>query len=491
MKHKSQFSILMRNWISTVGLFLATCTFVTGTFLVIVDSHRHFSNPYIGILIYMVVPALLAGSLFLVVVGMLRSRRIMKRTGSIPPLPVIDLGNRATMRKMLLLWAVLSIFLLVSAVATYRTYHFTESVEFCGEVCHEVMQPEYTAFKNSPHANVTCAKCHIGPGADWFVKAKLSGLYQVYSVLFDKYHRPIETPVHNLRPAKQTCQTCHWPQKFFGAVLQTWNYSLADEENSPWNLKMLMHIGGGNPEHGKLNGIHWHMEGVNSIDYVATDEKRLVIPWVRTVDQDGHETIYRTEEESEAITDAEAASHPKRRMDCIDCHNRPTHQFKSPNECLDLAIFDGSIARSMPEIKYKAGELLAGDYETTDEALVAIEQGLRDDYGDHAGLEAAIQSVKTIYSNNMFPEMKVRWDQYPDHIGHKITPGCFRCHDGKHVSDSGKRIRKDCTICHTILSQGPQSGATLAADGLEFQHPEDIDGEWKEERCDTCHTGSP
>jgi hypothetical protein len=157
-----------------------------------------------------------------------------------------------------------------------------------------------------------------------------------------------------------------------------------------------------------------------------------------------------------------------------------------------MALLDGSIDDSMPDVKYSAAELLADDYETEAQALAAIEKGLREEYGSHAGLEQAIRTVQTIYKNNFFPEMKVRWEKYPDHIGHKITPGCFRCHDGEHVSDSGKRIRKDCDICHTILAQGPGRDLTgLAPNGLEFEHPEDIDEDWKTERCDTCHTGSP
>ena len=181
MKDKDHFFVYLRNRTSILGLFLATCAFVTGTFLLILDMLKHSANPYMGLLIYMVVPGLIAGSLFLVAVGMIRARLRMKRSGSMHPLPVIDLGDRKTLGRILVLGVLLSIFLLVSSIATYRTYHFTESVQFCGLMCHEVMKPEYTAFGNSPHANVTCAKCHIGPGADWFVKAKLSGLYQVYS----------------------------------------------------------------------------------------------------------------------------------------------------------------------------------------------------------------------------------------------------------------------------------------------------------------------
>jgi hypothetical protein len=404
----------------------------------------------------------------------------------------LDLGSRVKTRNYLALFILFSLFIVISSISTYRAQRFTDTVEFCGKLCHNVMKPELTAFEKSAHTNVTCSECHIGLGAGWFVKTKLTGLYQVYSTLFDKYHRPIEAPVENLRPAEETCYTCHWPKKFFGAVLRTWTYYLSDEENSPWTIKMMLNIGGGDPAHGPIKGIHWHMKEANIVEYIASDDKRLVIPWIRAIDQDGNVTVYRTEDEEEALTEEQIATMPRRQMDCIDCHNRPTHQFRSPNEAMDLALFTGRIDGATEGIKYNAASLLAEDYETERQALEAVEKGLREAYAAHPALEQTVREVQEIYRNNFFPEMKVSWEEYPDHIGHKITPGCFRCHDGKHVSDSGKRIMKDCDACHTIIAQGPGldlHGAT--SNGLEFVHPVDIDEEWKAARCDDCHTGSP
>ena len=188
-------------------------------------------------------------------------------------------------RNAFLLVAVVTfVFLMFTALGSYRTYEFTESVQFCGQTCHAVMKPEYTAYQNSSHARVACVQCHIGPGATWFVKSKLSGSYQVYATLFHKYPRPIPTPVQNLRPAQETCEQCHWPQKFYGAVEKVRTHFMSDEKNSPWTVEMLLKVGGGDPTHGPVGGIHWHMNVANKVEYIATDEARQIIPWVRITD---------------------------------------------------------------------------------------------------------------------------------------------------------------------------------------------------------------
>jgi hypothetical protein len=492
MNEQGKFSRLLKNKISLTGLFLGACALASGTLLMIIDASSENLSPYFGLLIYLLVPAFLTGSAFLVVVGMFWTWRRTRQHGYIPRLPVIDLGDRRTLSRLAAFGVAGVVFVVISAVATYRTYHFTESVQFCGMVCHQVMKPEYTAFHLSPHANTSCVECHIGAGAKWFVKAKISGLYQVYSVLFNKYHLPIETPVENLRPAKETCLACHWPAKFFGAVLRTWTYYGNDAKNSPWTIKMLLNIGGGDPAHGPIKGIHWHMEGVNTVEYIATDRKRLVIPWVRVTDQSGNVTVYRTQDEKTKVSDAQAALLPVRRMDCIDCHNRPTHRYRAPNEMLDIAMSEGRIDSALPSIKATGAKLLSAVYSTESEAVAAIDRELRAKYPGDARIEAAIREIQSIYRGNFFPEMKVRWTAYPNHVGHKITPGCFRCHDDQHISDSGKLISKDCKTCHTILAQGPGKDLPdVTSSGLEFKHPEDIGDEWKTERCDTCHTGSP
>ena len=483
---------LLQNPISLFGLFLAIVTFVAGVAMLVLESMHEQAHPYFGLFTFMVVPAVFGLSVAIVLAGMLLARRRARRRGQAPRLPVIDLGNRATLVRLGFGVVLLAAAGAIASVGAYKAYHYTESVEFCGLVCHTVMKPEHTAFQVSPHANMTCTECHIGPGAKWFVKAKISGLHQVYAVLTDSFHRPIETPVENLRPAKETCGTCHWPQKFFGAVLRTWTYYMPDTKNSPWTIKMLLNIGGGNPAHGPIQGIHWHMEGVNTVEYVARDRKRLDIPWVKVTDQNGKVSIYQTAEAKDRLSEAELAQLPRRTMDCIDCHNRPTHHYRAPNTLMDLALSSGRVDPSLPNIKYTGAKLLAGEYETEPQALAAIASGLNEKYAGATNLAQAVSELQLMYSQNMFPEMKVRWSEYPDHIGHRITPGCFRCHDGKHVNEAGQTIRNDCNVCHTILAQGPGTALVeLTTAGLEFQHPEDIGEEWKTERCDACHTGAP
>jgi hypothetical protein len=386
------------------------------------------------------------------------------------------------------------VFLMLSALGSYRTYHFTESVQFCGMTCHEVMKPEHTTYQNSPHARVACVECHIGSGAGWFVRSKLSGSYQVYSVLAHKYPKPIPTPVKNLRPAQDTCEACHWPQKFTGSVERINPHFLADETNTAWAIRLLMKVGGGNPQQGPIGGIHWHVSGQQKIDYIATDEARQKIPWVRVTGADGKTTVYQAKEGG--LKTEDVSKFAARRMDCIDCHNRPAHGYRTPSRSVNEAIAAGQISQTLPFIKKNAVEVLTGSYETTTEALNKIEATLSEQYksfANHTLVSQAITEVKKIYSNNFFPEMKADWRRYPSNIGHTVFPGCYRCHDGQHVSSEGKPIRHDCNLCHTILSQGQGEQLTrLSAKGDEFQHPSDIGDLWKEKEsnCTDCHNGA-
>ncbi len=482
---------LAHNLTSLCGILLAAIGFIAGTTLIIIDAQSHFDNPYTGIFTYMVIPAILLSGLLLILLGVMIERKRRKKSNSeLPNLPVINLNDKRQFIMLAVVVVVTLCFIAISTVGSYRAYHFTESVEFCGKTCHSVMKPEYTAYQNSPHANTGCTKCHIGPGADFYVKSKLNGLYQVYSTMFNKYNRPIPAPVHNLRPAKETCYTCHWPEKFFGAVEFNRTYFRADEENTPWTIQMLLKVGGGDAKHGRAQGIHWHMAIDNKIEYIATDEKRLEIPWVRMTNADGSQTVFQTDDK---LTPEQIATAEIRTMDCIDCHNRPTHQFHSPERALNEALTAGLLNPDMPEIKLNGIEALTGEYETEGEALSEIHKILTDAYPDGGTeVEKAITTVQRIYSQNMFPEMKVSWKEYPDHIGHMITPGCFRCHNGDHENEQGHVISRDCDSCHTIIAQGPgQQIKSINTGGLPFKHPEDIEEEWKDSRCDDCHEGIP
>lgn len=486
---------LFFNWISLLGLTLAAFGFVAAGTLLVLDMVAAFDSPYLSILTYMVLPGVLMGGLVLAFLGAALRHRRLKRLGpeGRELIPVINLNDRRHVTFFVGGIVAGLIFISLTAVGSYRAYHFTESVEFCGVTCHSVMKPEHTAFQVSPHANVQCTTCHIGPGADWFVKSKLNGLRQVYNTMFDLHPRPIAAPVHNLRPARETCYTCHWPNKFFGSVSLQRTYFRGDKENSPWTIQMLVKVGGGDREHGRAQGIHWHMAIDNTIEYIATDEKRLEIPWVRMTGSDGKVTVFQTTDTKKALKAEDVAKAEVRVMDCIDCHNRPTHQYHSPERALNEAMTAGLLDTSLPHLKAKASAALTGKYATEAEALDGIRTRLAAAYpAGGPSVEQAIAAVQRIYARNFFPEMKVDWRQYPDHIGHMISPGCFRCHDGEHVSEDGRVITKDCNSCHTIIAQGPgRELASVTSGGLEFVHPEDIDDEWKTSRCDDCHEGVP
>jgi nitrate/TMAO reductase-like tetraheme cytochrome c subunit len=349
------------------------------------------------------------------------------------------------------------------------------------------MEPEMVAYQNGSHARVACAECHIGSGATWYVRSKLSGAYQVYATFADKYPRPIPTPISNLRPAQETCEQCHWPKKFVGNLDRTYTHFLTDETNKVHYIRMSLKVGGADPTSGPQGGIHWHMNVANTIEYIPADGTRQKIPWVRLTDSRGVVTEFRTPDFTNTLNAAEI-----RKMDCMDCHNRPAHIMKSPNDAVDLAMSIGQISPTLPYIKTNAVFALMRNYTNRTDALQGIATFLAGKYPNQAGISSVIANVQELYKNNFFPEMQANWRAYPNNIGHKDWPGCFRCHDGKHQTTDNKRTIKanDCNACHVILAQGSgQDMEQLTPQGQEFKHP----GEELEKGflCNDCHTGGP
>jgi hypothetical protein len=344
---------------------------------------------------------------------------------------------------------------------------------------------------------VACVDCHIGPGAGWYVKSKLSGLYQIYSTAVNAYSRPIDTPIKNLRPAAETCEQCHWPEQFFGAVEQDHQYYLSDEANTPWSTRMLLFVGGGTPPYGKAGGIHWHMNIKNQVYYVATDEDRQVLPWVKVVRPNGEEEVFAAE--GAGFSEKKLPEGEMRRMDCVDCHNRPSHIYRAPDVAVNGAMAAGLIDATLPFIKQQAVQVLLGDYASHDAAADKIPAAIRSYYSEkypevysqkREAVERAAQEIVGIYKNNFFPQMKVSWKVYPNNIGHRQFPGCFRCHDGSHISSRGNSISNECQDCHSIIYQGNKESSESAVEGLEFKHPSDIGDAWQSMLCSDCHGAS-
>ena len=454
---------LVGNAVSYVGILLATASLASIIFILLVEFVGGKETPYIGVLLYLALPVGFILGLILIPVGMFLVRRRLRSPEAVaagvalPRYPVLDLNNvRQRLGFAFFILSTLSFTALLAGLS-YRAYGFMESVEFCGQLCHKVMAPEFTAYQSSPHARVTCVSCHIGAGADWFVRSKLSGLRQVLNVTLNTYPRPILAPIRDLRPARETCETCHWPEKFFGDQTATRVRYLADEANTLLKTTMIIKTGGGGKELGLPSGIHWHMNIKNQIEYVATDRERQQIPWVRLEDPDGRVAIYVSKEVS--LTPDQLDRAEKRVMDCMDCHNRPTHNFRSPDESIDLALNAGKIDTSLPYVKREAVKLLSQTYGDAEAAFRAIDQALTNFYRQNYPevyvtrgplIEAAVNAVQQAYSTSIFPGMRVDWKTYADNIGHQASPGCFRCHDGKHVSADGRVIRQDCGTCHTL-----------------------------------------
>ena len=486
---------LFRHPLSLAGGGLVLFSLLSIVFLLVIEAVLGRANPYIGIFTYIVYPALLLLGIVFIPVGAILDRRRRARGGDIPPYPTIDLNNSRT--RALLLFVTVSGVVLIGIISTmsYQAYHFTESVAFCGELCHSVMEPEYTAYKDSPHARVTCAECHVGAGAGWYVRSKLAGAYQIYSVLFRKYPRPIPTPVHNLRPAQETCEQCHWPEKFFGAQLKVITRFGHDEKNSARQISILLRTGGGSPTTGITAGIHWHMNIANEILYRASDAHRQKIPWVRIKDSQGRVTEYF--DKTASIKPEELQKLETRRMDCMDCHNRPSHIFRDPDSAVDTALLSGLIDSGLPNVKREAVRVLSQPYASREKAREGIATSLDSFYltqypkvhqQKRPAIQKAVAEVQKIYQTNIFPEMKVDWRTHPNNIGHTLFPGCFRCHEGNHVSQDGKVIRRDCQLCHTIIGQDTKvSRPAEVAAAEKFDHPWPLRGKHAELSCNQCH----
>jgi NapC/NirT cytochrome c family protein len=493
---------LIHNRISYVGTAIAALAAIAFGFLLFLHSVTDAARaPYASLVIFIFVPAALVAGGVLIPLGMLVERRHVRRTGkqSIPKFPVLDF-NDPRQRNLTFLFVVGTMVILFASVfGSYQAYESTESVAFCGTLCHSVMKPEYTTYEYSPHARVKCVDCHVGPGAEWYVKSKLTGLYQVYAVLFDKFPRPIAGPISSLRPAQATCEQCHWPEYFFEEKAKRITHFLPDEHNTRWDINLLVKIGGGRPGTLHTGGIHWHMNINNRVEYIATDPDRQQIPWVRVSDRStGRVTEYMST--AAPLTPDDRAKAMVRTMDCIDCHNRPSHIFLSPQSAVNAALAAGRMDAQLPYIRKTAVELLSADYPTTDAAVQGIAGGLhsfyKTQYPDVAlhrqdAIETATHALQTIYQRTFFPHMKARWDGYPDNIGHFMFTGCFRCHDGLHQSGDGTVIAKTCTNCHTIQAQGKAGAVVYASDpnGLTFEHPEEIGDLWQETACNECHKG--
>jgi nitrate/TMAO reductase-like tetraheme cytochrome c subunit len=448
-----------------IGATLAVASAVLILGLAVAGLFGHGGSPYVGIFAFLILPGVFVLGLLLIPLGAWLERRRIAR-GEAHPLPVLDLNQPDTRRRVMILTALTAVNLLVLGFATYKGVHVMESPQFCGS-CHSVMAPEYTAYQRSPHARVACAECHIGPGAPWFVKSKLSGAWQVVSVTFELYQKPIPTPVHALRPARDTCEACHWPTKFHGDRLDVRTIFAEDERSTEKQTVLLLHVGGAEREVGRPQGIHAHVAPGVTIRYLS-DPDRKIIHTVESTYPGGRVRLFTTDASPKDQPPPEAW----RTMDCVDCHNRASHQFRPPGPEVDLALATGRIDRSLPFVKREAVKALKVEYPSHEAARAGIEKALLDFYRGHdpaafpaleVKVRAAAEALGQIYAWNVWPSMRIGWGTYPSLRGHEEAPGCFRCHDEEHRTAEGVTISQDCNLCHAVLAQEEENPKVLGA----------------------------
>ncbi len=451
---KSFLGFLALSKIALLGAALNTSSIIADLILVAGELFLFESSPYIGIVVYVLFPALAILGLLLIPLGILWKLRRLGGTAA----TASALGKVNRLYVIQIVFGLSMFNLVVFGIVGYRSFHYVESNAFCGQLCHTVMEPEHRTHLVSPHSGIGCVACHVGSGAESFVKSKLSGVRQLFGVAFDSYARPIPTPLHNLRPANEICEACHSPSKQHGNVIRVREGFAEDELNTRTYTVLNMRLGGGEIAGREAHGIHWHAGKRHTVRYLATDEKREQIVWVELTRADGSRQVW-----TRPGHDVPAANDPRVRvMDCLDCHNRPAHRFLSPDEALDDWMARGELDRSIPWIRALAEEVLTTDYATREEAdggIATLPELYRERYPGHwesqrPKLEGATSALQEIHRLYVYPRMKIRWNTYPSRIGHSTqhTAGCFRCHNGILRDPEEKPISMDCETCHHVLA---------------------------------------
>jgi nitrate/TMAO reductase-like tetraheme cytochrome c subunit len=468
------------NPISLAGGAITTASGVTmiSYWLVELIGHPN-ANPYLGIIFFLILPALFILGLALIPVGIFFRRRALRKAEQIPSVfPKIDFNDRIFRHGIDIVLVATIVNLLVVSIASYRGAAYMDSPQFCGQSCH-VMHPEFTAYKISAHSHVPCVECHIGTGVSSYFEAKINGTKQLVEVsthpfahiapkLIPDYPTPIDSPVKNLRPARDICEACHTPAKFVGEKLLVKSSFADDEKNTETQSVVVLHLGG-QDSLSHLTGIHGVHLG--HIEYIATDPTRTTIPWVERTNPDGSKSTY----VSSTLKGAQPQGE-RRVMDCIDCHNRASHTFTTAEEGLNRLMAEGAVSPSLPWVHKEGLVLLKADYASQDDASAKIPVQLEAFYrsGNPEVLTTKADLVKRagqelvmLYSQNVFPEMKVTWGTHPNHIGHMTYPGCFRCHDGDHNAKDGTSITQDCAACHNLLAVDEAKPKVLSDLGIQ------------------------
>lgn len=405
---------------------------------------------------------------------------------------------KTPLARRILPYAVLGVLSVALLIGGSYGWEYSNSPEFCGTSCH-TMPPEYSAYLVSPHARVQCVECHIGRDAfaSRFTR-KAGDLRHVFLNITKQYEYPIHA--RNMRPARETCETCHFPEKFSTDSLEQMVKYMPNEENTPFTLYLIMKTGGGTAREGLGYGIHWHIENV--VEFYAPDELEQEIPYVRVTDFDGNQTEY--VDVSADIDPSQINEEDLTRMDCITCHNRVTHRIPQPDVAVDQAVSKELISGDLPYVVRESVALLNGTYPDKETALDAM-NGLMDFYNDNypqiaseksEQIYQAISTLQDIYNKSVFPDQKIDWNSHPDNLGHKNDPGCFRCHDGKHLTEQGNAVRLECNICHSVPVLSSENQLTTDIEITSGPEPAShtlttwmaLHGRVKDNSCKACHS---
>ncbi len=487
------------NPLTLIGSVIAGFNLCLIILLLFINMVSTRPSPYADLIILLMLPVFVLFGITLITIGIVRQRRRRKAgLAKEQRLLVIDFNNARQRTLVILLSVAFIILSLTYAFVMYQGYEFVESDYFCGQACHYVMGPEYTAHADSYHSKVECSACHVGTGTNYFLLSKLRGINQLTELLLNDYSRPIPVPLTDLRPSEQICGTCHAPEYPLTTIQEQRTFYLPDESNTPWKIGILFKAAGGSVETVNLSRMHWHSSVAREIDYATADPKREEIPWIRVVGLDGRQTIYFAKN-SKSRQQAPAGSQTFK-MDCNDCHNRTGHDFSPSDKIVNRLINKNSIDPSLPGIKSIALKALDGTYATQDDGLAAIETTITGYYrknhpdvyaSQKSKIEESIKAVQDAYKKNYDPVMRTSWKAFPDNAGHMYTAGCFRCHDDNHVSNDGKVLSRDCSLCHLLLEQ--QNGTEpnqIKLTNIQYPHPVDIGDAYKEKYCSDCHGSS-
>jgi nitrate/TMAO reductase-like tetraheme cytochrome c subunit len=442
---------LARHPLAIAGVLITTVSAVLFIVLAMAVVFEWLDNPYAGLVVFLAVPALFVLGLLLIPLGMwLQARKDRRDPEAVADWSVVDFRKASVRRAAIAIIALTAVNLALLLLGGYGTLHSMESPEFCGQVCHTPMHPQFTSWQSTVHARVSCTECHIGGGVRAFVHYKLVGVRQLYHVAVDQVPKPIPG-VADMRPAKEVCGSCHWPGRGFPDSVRVIREFADDETSSETTTVLQMHLGGPGQKTPAGRAIHWHADPRVSVEYVATDRERQTIPWVKVTDERGQVREF----VADGATPEQIAGGERRTMDCIDCHNAVGHRISpTPERAVDETIAAGRIDRALPFVRREAVRLLKEEHAAQDDGVRAVGDGLRKFYAaegrgvDARALEQAADALSALYGRNVFPVMKVTWGVYPDNLGHITSTGCFRCHDGGHAAKDGTTISADCEYCH-------------------------------------------